>query len=357
MDKDRLVGAIEKASRALKGMRNENDTVTISVKNGVMEVAGITPKFCIWATEDTDAGDMECSVKASLCLAILNQLCGDIQMSLEKSGLRFRSATAQLTLPVCPGLQSDFDIRSAGYTSEVKTKGLLNYVEQTLHATEPGFLNPRMSAVHLEVFEGGGFQVTALDGKRYSIRNTVPKEDEQNAVLAAEYSVYGKPFAEALKLIDGDEVIIYKPQKGNFIRLRSENLEVAVGLLDGFFNLDALRTKNLPVRIVLDKGELESANSLVRLLSRVALWDIDSKGIRVVARDIMGESEVFVPGKVVGLCNDRVIKAAFNASYIADALHFMDASTICIHLRDGANQFCITDGKNAIEAILPIRRT
>ena len=221
-----------------------------------------------------------------------------------------------------------------------------------VHALDPNGFNPLMSAIFLEVFENGGFQLTALDGRRYSLRNTAGKGGKK----VSEFVVFGKEFNEALKLLGDGEVTIYRPKSGNFIRLVNEELEIQIGLAEGkYFNLNALKS-TFPVHVVLKREELEAAADLVRLMSNVALIDLTATEMVIVGRDVIGETEMQIPVKSKGIDPDRTIRTAFNCQFLLDALRSINATDIMIHLKDGMNQFCITDGRHAIEMILPVRR-
>lgn len=354
MNKQKLVEIVTNASRALKGVRNETDTVSISVKDGIMEVSGASPNLRIWASTETDADDFECSVKASLLLAALSKLANDIKVELNSVGLILKSCTARVVLPVSDFKVSDLDVRNTTYSSQVEVSGLAPYVDQVIHALEVGGFNPMMNAIHLEVFEGGGFQVTALDGKRYSIRNTAGKD----ATLSADFVIYGHALSEALKLLGNDDITIYKPTSGSFIRMCSEGLEIAISLVEGkYFNLNKLRSKSFPVHITVKKDEMERAVGLVKIVSRAILIDIDKTGILIFGKDSAGASEMKVSANIKGLEDGQVIKASFNADFLLDALRSINKDEIFIHIKDGMGQCCMTDGRNAIEMVLPVRRT
>ena len=353
MNKQKLVEAITNASRALKGVRSEADMVSISVKNKVMEVCGASPNLRVWATTDTDSANFECSVKASLILAALGKLTDDIKMESTKSGLILKSGTARVVLPVSEFKASDLDIRNIAYSSQIETNGLAPYVDQVIHALEVGGLNPLMNAVHLEVFEGGGFKVTALDGRRYAIRNTAAKD----AKLSADFVIFGHALSEALKMLGNGDITIYKPASGNFVRMCGEGLEIAISLIEGqYFNVSSLRDRTLSVHMTVKKSEMERAVSLVKIMSRSVFVDIDETGILVFGRDSGGETETKVAAHIKGLNNGQVIKAAFNADFLLDALRSINSDEIQIHIRDGNGQCCMTDGRYAVEAVLPVRR-
>ena len=62
------------------------------------------------------------------------------------------------------------------------------------------------------------------------------------------------------------------------------------------------------------------------------------------------------PVKSKGIDPDRTIRTAFNASSYW-MLRIDRIFDLMIHLKDGMNQFCMTDGRHAVEMVLPVRRT
>lgn len=348
MDRAKFLNALSNANKALKGT---NEELNICAQSGKIEISGASQNLCIWSRTEGDMADMQIAVKASSIIAALQKLPDEvIQVSLTDAGLNLSGKCAKVMLPV---FEFKDHARSKDFESEVKTEHLAPYVEQVVHALDPHGFNPLMSALYLEVFENGGFQLTALDGRRYSLRNTAGKGSKK----VSEFVVFGKEFNEALKLLGDGEVTIYRPKSENFIRLVNEELEIQIGLAEGrYFNLNALKS-TFPIHVLLMKREeMEAAADLVRLMSNVALIDLTATEMVIVGRDVIGETETRIPVKSKGIDPDRTIRTAFNCQFLLDALKNLTATDVMIHLKDGMNQFCITDGRYSIEMILPVRR-
>lgn len=347
MEKNNLLNALMNANKALKGT---NEELNIRAHSGKIEISGASQNLSIWSRTEGDVDDMQIAVKAASIIAALQKLPDDvIKISLTDDGLSLSGRQAKVMLPI---FEFKDHARTRDFEYKVKTEHLAPYVEQVVHALDPHGFNPLMSALFLEIFENGGFQLTALDGRRYSLRNTAGKGGKK----ISEFVVFGKEFNEALKLLGDGEVIIYRPESGNFIQLVNEELEIQIGLAEGkYFNLNALKS-TFPIHVTLKREELEAAADLVRLMSNVALIDLTATEMIIIGRDVYGETEMRIPVKSKGIDPGRTIRTAFNCQFLLDALKSISATDIMIHLKDGMNQFCITDGRYSIEMILPVRR-
>lgn len=346
MDRLKLLEAFNSVNKALRGTGNLN----IKIKDKKMEVSGSSQHLSIWYRLDADADDMEIAVKATTAIAAATKIPGaNITLSLHKTGLCIAGNNARITLPL---VEYKENLRKEKYESKVKTTGLAPYVSQVIHALDDTGYNPLMSAVYLQVYENGGFQITGLDGKRYSIRNT----KEKGAALISEFVIYGKELNEALKLLGSDDITIYRPESGNFIRLVGENIEIQIAMVDGkYFNLDALRSEVFPIRLVVNREAFLNAISLVQLVSKKVLVDISATEISFIGKETDGETESRIPIRSKGLDQDY-IQTAFMCTQLIDALKSIEANNVTIHMKSSMNQFCITEGHHAIEMVLPVRR-
>lgn len=348
MDRLKLLNAFTNTSKALKG----NGTLNINVKSQKMVISGVSQHISIWCYLDAELDDMQIAVKSSTAIAATSKIPDEkISLFLGKSGLCISGENSKVVLPL---VEYEEHSRAEKYDSGIETTGLAPYVSQVIHALDDTGYNPMMTAIHLQVYNDGGFQLTALDGKRYSIRNTKSK----GATLVSDFVIYGKELNEALRIIDDDNVTIYRPQSGNFIRLVGENLEIQIAMLDGkYFNLDALRAEVFPIRLVANREAFLNAVSLVQLVSKKAFVDISSTEIRFTGHETDGETESRIPIRSKGLDqNDSCIETAFMCRQLIDALKSIEADNVTIHMKSSMNQFCITEGHHAIEMVLPIRR-
>ena len=348
MDRLKLLNAFTNASKAFKG----NGVLNVDVKSQKMVISGISHHISIWCYLDAEIENMQIAVKSSTAIAATSKIPDEkINLIIEKNGLCISGKNSRVILPL---VEYEEHSRAEKYDSGIKTTGLAPYVSQVIHALDDTGYNPMMTAIHLQVYNDGGFQLTALDGKRYSIRNTKSK----GATLVSDFVIYGKELNEALRIIDDDNVTIYRPQSGNFIRLVGENLEIQIAMLDGkYFNLDALRAEVFPIRLVANREAFLNAVSLVQLVSKKAFVDISSTEIRFTGHETDGETESRIPIRSKGLDqNDSCIETAFMCRQLIDALKSIEADNVTIHMKSSMNQFCITEGHHAIEMVLPIRR-
>lgn len=346
MDRLKFLNALTNASKALK-----SGILNINVKSQKMVISGVSQHISIWCYLDAELDDMQIAVKSSTAIAATSKIPDKkISLFLEKSGLCISGENSKVVLPL---VEYEEHSRSEKYDSGIETTGLAPYVSQVIHALDDTGYNPMMTAIHLQVYNDGGFQLTALDGKRYSIRNTKSK----GASLVSDFVIYGKELNEALRIIDNNNVTIYRPQSGNFIRLVGENLEIQIAMLDGkYFNLDALRSEVFPIRLVANREAFLNAVSLVQLVSKKALVDISTTEIRFTGHETEGETESRIEIRSKGLESQSCIQTAFMCTQLIDALKSIEAENVTIHMKSSMNQFCITEGHHAIEMVLPIRR-
>lgn len=348
IDRNILLNALQSANKALKGANAE---LNLEAKDGQILISGVSQNISIWSQAEGEMDDMRIAVKAASVITALSKLSDEkICLDLSDAGLIISGKRAKVTLPVFEFVDHR---RAAEFESEVKTDHLAPYVEQVVHALDDHGYNPLMSAIHMEVFANGGFQLTALDGKRYSVRNTAGK----GGTKVSEFVVFGREFNEALRLMGDGPVTIYRPKGGKFVRMKNDSLEIEIGLPEGnYFDIGNLKT-TFPVHVILKKEDLENAVELVKMMSKIALIDISATEMLISGKDVQGSTEMKIPVKSKGIDPDRTIRTAFNAQFILDAAKSIASSDLMIHLKDGMNQFCMTDGRHAVEMVLPVRRT
>lgn len=349
MNRKEFFDACSHASKALKGgVGNLN----LKAVNGHLQVSAASPNLSIVAEAGDGCPDMELAVKASTAVAALGTLPGeDIILRPSDAGLLVSGGKGNVFLPALAYSEVE---AGKGFTGLVETHGLLPYVSQVMHSLGEGMSMPAMASIHLEVHEDGSFRLTALDGRRYSIRNTAAGK---HTPVCGDFVVFGREFHEALKLAGDGDVDICSTEKQNAVHIISDRLKIRIGLLDGpFFNMERIRAKELPRRVFVQKEALEEAVNLVKLVSGKIFLDFAGDHIFAAADAVCGKAEMTVPVESRGMEDGHIVKAAFNAAFLSDALQSMDAERIAIHFRDAMNQFCLTDGKTAIEMVLPIRR-
>ena len=347
MNRKKLLDVLSCASKAVKG----NGELNIRVRNGQMDVSAASQNLSICATLEADCEDIETAVKASAAIQAVSTLPDEeIRLRPSGDGIQVAGSKCHVTLP---GTEYRDMRRTAEYSSQVITRGLGPFVRQVIHSLDNTGYAPMMSTIQLKVCGDGGFQITALDGKRYSIRNTATKGSK----LEGEFLVYGRELNEALKLVGDEEVAIYCPKDENFIRLKGDDVDIQISLFSGkYYNLDSLRSAKLPLRLSVNRKEMLRALELTRLVSTDALVDFSAERVTVCGESLSGESAMEVPAKSRGLEDGRVVKTAFKATILKEALESIDSDLVTIHFKDALNQFCITDGRNAIEMCLPARK-
>lgn len=356
MIRQELSFAVSCACKALKGpnvagsdlilLAAENGTLEVSAQSSVMKVRAL----CNGMDPETN---FKCAVKASLLASVLDRMpTSDVDLNLlQPGGLLVSCAIAKMVLPIGEYTAIGMDKNDTEYETTV-VKDLAKYTSQVVHALGNAAMHPMMGAVHLEIFDNGGIQVTALDGYRISTRNTSGKE----AKKVTDYVIYGRELNEALKMVGDGDVTLCKPRSGNYIRIAKEGLEIFINLVDGeYFNLGRYRERKFPIRLGAQKSALESALDLVKIFSKRTLVDVSNDGLTLQSEDALGDSQINVPAKVYGLEDGKTLSIAFNAEYLSAALKSISSDIIFWHLRTPESQCCITDGKNAIEIVLPVQ--
>ena len=339
---------LEKISCTAKALRGSGE-LNILVKSGEMEVSAASEHLAVSNRFPVDCKDMSIAVKASTMMAIVGKIPEDeISLILNGKTVLVKWKTGKASLPVFEFREV---MRHCGDSTVHPVHHLTQYVGQVVHSLDNTGYNPLMSTVHIQLLGDGGFQLTALDGKRYSIRQ-VGKGNP-----SGEYVVYGVEFYEALKLMGNQEIYILEPEGGNFIQLSTDGMTIQVSLFGKpYFNLDALRSRKLPVRVMVDKQELSEAVDLVKQVSKKAFLDFTADRVTIAGAASSGESIMKIPAVSKGLDEERVIRTAFNVTFLSEALDSIDSERVVIHMKDALSQFCMTDGHYAIEMVLPARR-
>lgn len=345
MDRKILLEKISCTAKALRGSGELN----IRVKSGEMEVSAASDHLAVSNRFPVDCMDMYIAVKASTMLAIIGKIPEDeISLALNGETVLVKWKTGKASLPV---FEYKEVMRKCGKGTIHPIHHLTQYVGQVVHSLDNTGYNPLMSTVHIQLLDEGGFQLTALDGKRYSIRQVGKGKP------SGEYVVYGQELYDALKLMRDAEINILEPEDGNFIQFSSDGMTIQVSLFGKpYFNLDALRSMKHPVRVMVNKQELSEAVALVKQVSEKVFVDFAVDHVTIAGTASSGESIMKIPAVSRGLDEDRVIRTAFHVTLLSEALDSMDSEQIIIHMKDALSQFCLTDGHYAIEMVLAKRR-
>lgn len=341
---------LEKISCAAKALKGKGGTLNLSVVNGEMEVSAASKNLCIYTELQTDCNDMKLAVKADTLIAAVERLPGDkIDLSPTETTLKVSGGKGSVMLPTAEWKNV---IRKIEPCRNINVHGITPYVKQIKHSLDISGYNPLMSTINVKVYEDGGFMVTALDGKRCSIRNMKAKDSE----LATEFVVYGAEFDAALKLAGNGDITISIPKDGNFIHFEGDNAKIQCSLYgEPFFNVDNLCSQRLPYRAAANKSEMKEALELARLVSNKVLMDISGDSMRISGSDVSGSSDMVIPIKTYGL-EGKTVNTAFNASFLLESLESIDAEQVLIHFKNAMSQFAVTDGHHAIEIVMPVKR-
>ena len=345
MDRKLFLEKISSTAKALGGSGELN----IRVKSGEMEVSAASEHLAVSNRFLVDCKDMSIAVKASTMMAIIGKIPEEvIALIVDGETLLVKWKTGKASLPV---FEYRDVMRQCGDGTVHPIHHLTQYVGQVIHSLDNTGYNPLMSTVHIQLLEDGGFQLTALDGKRYSIRQVGKGKP------SGEYVVYGQELYDALKLMGDAEINILEPESCNFIQLSSDGMTIQVSLFGKpYFNLNALRSRKLPVRVMVNKQELSEALDLVKQVSKKAFLDFAVDRVTIAGAASSGESIMKIPAVSRGLDEDRVIRTAFHVTLLSEALDSIDSEQIIIHMKDALSQFCLTDGHYAIEMVLAKRR-
>lgn len=351
---------LEGLNIAAKALRRGYGEINISVHQKMMEISAASQNLTIWTYMEADCPDMRIRVMANEIIGTVSKI-PDEEISIICSDttcgnvLTILGENSRIVLPTTAYVEYK---HITDFASKVPVKGLAKYVSQVVHALDQKGGNPLMRAVDLKVAEDGNIYLTALDGKRCSIRNTATGESP----MANEYVIYGHELNHILHTFGDDDVAICSPSHGsdgNCICIANDTVEVQIALAgDSYFNLKTLFSNDLPVSFTLDKRQCINAVELVRMVSNIVLADIYADGITIHGKDALGQMEMHIPTKVHGLGDRTSIKAAFNGMFLLEALGSIPAEILTVQCKSGIYPFYITDTdkQTATEIILPVHR-
>lgn len=350
MDKKLLMDALDKASKPLREA-NVSYRGMVSVKNinGIMQLSSTSPNFRVRAVCPSGPGEWECSVNAALFSSALKTIPdSEVGISMTDKGLAISGAGAYVSL-----LKSDYRDPEIAPVDPIRTlcvKKLRPYVSQVVHALGNGKLNPMLRTVCLEFYDDGGFKATALDGHRIAIRKQADKAAKENGHIL----VFGKELDEALKMFQDGDVEIRIANHAAY--MAGGDIEVAVSLLDGdYFMIEKILKQDFCHHFSLDRQELEGALGVVKLISGDVLVDVHGDVARLSAKEPETCGESMVDVKIH--TKDAVdIKASFNVEFLTDALRSIKDGTVYVHCKNGISPWCISNGTDAMEFVLPKRR-
>lgn len=353
MDRLKFLEAVKNAAAALKSVKSTDRCVRIEVKQGIMTVSGMCSYMRVWATCDTDSSDFSAAVKAETLISVLSRMVKqDVQIRLGNT-MQLICDDIRISIPVldpseCPAITEDHsDLEK--YT----IKSFASAVMQCTHALGRKEFSPMKSALHLEVFPDNSFRLTALDGYRVAVRG-----DRFKTNPTLDLMVYGEEFAEAMKLLGTEDIVVSVSPNKNYVVMESTGIKISINTLSGqYFSSAALSSifHQMPMYTTrFNREDLIDALNITHLMSKNTLIDLAGNEIRICSAAQTGEADIRLPCEVNGI--SKTVKTAFNGEYLLDALNSIPTAVVDVGFNDPSMPCMFTSGDEIFELVLAVRR-
>lgn len=247
------------------------------------------------------------------------------------------------------------------YVSKINVENFRNYTESCLHAAASSSLHDaRMESFYIEDAGDNKLRVTALDGHRVAIRDSLEGATPTMSIMVSALNMNN-----VASIIDGN-IKIAIPKSGRFVRITGKNIVIVMPAVDGsYYNVDQLlnRPATNPIVVEVDKSRMLEAIELATLINKRVILDINGGKITISSSDVAGETTYDVPVKGN---KEATLKIGFNAMFLKNALESIKSTKVNITFTGEINPCIITssyvvkngDKKVLVsekEVVLPVR--
>lgn len=247
------------------------------------------------------------------------------------------------------------------YVSKISVDNFYKYTNACVHAAATiTSRDARMEAFYIEDAGNNKLRVTALDGYRVSIRDSLNGATPTNSIMVSAANM------DRVAAMIGDNIKIAIPKSGRFVRVTGKNIVVVMPAVDGsYYNVDQMlnRGGDNPIAIKVNKDELLNAIRLAAIVDQKLILNISNSKISVSVNSTSGEIKCDVP--FIG-DKSASLQIGFNAKYLEDALKSLNSTIVEMNFTGAINPCKITsswkvkkDGTESIisetEVVLPVR--
>lgn len=296
--------------------------------------------------------DFECVFTADTFMRFLSKVKTEkIDMTLLKEGraevLHLKGGQAKMKLQCTAVKQWPKRKELEEPTFSQETDFLFPAIAQCKHALSQNEGDPLMSSFCISR-KGEDWKITALDGKRVSIRGTNFEDPDIDILLnGANLITLHSIFASSVRLEMKDEEV----------RISDECTEVYLRTIFGkYFKMSTILNSSTPLYFKVKAEELQDALDLVAGLStsgdKKIKLTIANDMLLIEANDIIG-NELKCNVSVETNCNKEFV-AGMNPSYLLDAIKSIDQEEIRIEMQDQYHPFIIR-GEEFFEILMPIK--
>lgn len=344
--KNDFVKALKKCNIVAK--RNAtNEAIRLKIgDNRIMLVAyekniGIITKIPADSDEVKDI-----AVNAGALLAVASRALKE-EISLEIGDvLTVISGRMRVELPLC---STDNVIERYISAPKAETTVDIRNISECSHALENATdRDYKFSSYYVE-FSDGGYQVTALDGKRISRRNC----QTENVLFSA--IIGGKDLDDVIAITETTELKVSIDESERMIQFASSDDIITITCYEGkYFAIDQVITTKGDKTVLLNKPELLDALNVCQIFDDKAILEFKNNKIVIssISNKQKGSSEIDIPVDI-----NFELKIGINIKYLQDALKSIDEDTIYITMNmDNTPLFIYAEGNidTNYEVILPI---
>lgn len=348
-----------------------NKTVQLTYEASKLCLSMITPTISIFTAMDAPSNDepFDIMVDYNLFNSILNQLNNKVEYInlVKNNGVMLMSTDpgenyAMMRLPVIASTSKPDSKVKEEYLSKISVDSFYTYTSACVHAAASASLHDaRMEAFYIEDAGNNKLRVTALDGHRVAMRDSLNGETPTTSIMVSAYNM------NSIASMMGDSIKIAIPKSGNFVRITGKNTVVVMPAVNGtYYNVDQLLARssgNETFTIKVNKTKLLDAIRLAELVNQKLIFKIADGKISILANSVSGETTCDV--QAVG-DKDAKIEIGFNAGYLVDALSNIKANEVDMTFSNNISPCIITSsikakrGGNEVviaekEIVLPVR--
>lgn len=356
IEKKKLQNILSSTKKALvKTISEIGEGVQILVTNNELLISASSVFMSITGhTKVEPCSDMLCIVNAEQLYNTLNRINSDyVELNVDDSSLIVSGMNFSVNLPLLDDSMSNIKV-VAKPDNYCETSHLKEYIKKCAHSLGDGKSDFKLGSFYIQLGENDDLKVTALDGRRISIRMNDENMNDDKYKTIGDYIVHGKQLKTAMDIISEDVKIGKYDDNNIFISGKNEDGEfnIIVSLVAGvFFNIvSTINSIQKDVIIKVDKNELINAINVAALFGHPIL-SITKNSITIVSKK-EGRANITIPCK--SNCDDK-IKRCLNAQYAIDALSSLEGDEVTIEMANVLSPISMFSINGEKEIVMPIK--
>lgn len=339
ISRDIVVQALSKAVKFSTGTRVQNETLGFFLifEHDTVMVLGVNETKFFREKIDCSLDIPEKSIltldSKKLIEFLQNVASDDIQLSLEKSGIKIHAGTTNALFPVA--LRQEAPTLPQGHTNSIALdpKVVLATLPHLLFCVASDSARPTLSSIKCIPQENKKILFVTTDGFRLSlVQSSFPTTLDQSIQIPA--SFFRDVFFSVLNENDGANMLFHDDGR---ISITQGNILVGTQLIPGDFPpYERVLVRNFQQNVVIARKTLMQSTKTIAIFSRdhsnIVVYEFSNNSLRIRPKKEAGtENNTELPIELQGQ-DPAGLAVAFNHRYLLDFLSAVEDDFITIRI-------------------------